>query len=57
MSKQPMTITALPMQKSGESDRDYARRIAAWIRGDDVRTHTDLSEFKTCDFHLAPEKD
>lgn len=56
MAKQAPTITVLPQQLDGESDRDYERRIMAFLNGEDVRTVTDLRDFKTCDFHLAPEK-
>jgi len=55
MTKQAPTITDFPERRSGESDRDYHRRVMAWITGEDVRTKTDLRDFKTCDFHLNRE--
>ncbi len=57
MPKQPPTCIELPEQMPGENDRDYYRRCAAWLRGEDVRTVTDLRDFKTADFTLAPSRD
>jgi len=57
MPKQAVTTTALPERAPGESDREYERRLMAFINGDDVRTKTDLAGFKTADFHFAPERD
>lgn len=54
--KQKPTITELPPRFIYESDAKYDSRIAAWLRGDDVRVKTDLKDFKSCDFTLAPEK-
>ncbi len=55
MAKQQPTLTDLPKQLPGESDRDYDRRLMAFIRGDDIRTHTDLRNFKSADFSLSVE--
>ncbi|WP_162918509.1 hypothetical protein [Taklimakanibacter deserti] len=56
MSKQRPTITTQLEKRPGESDKDHERRVAAFIRGDDVRVKTDLKDWKSCDFTLAPEK-
>lgn len=50
---QAPTLAKLPPRLSGESERDYERRIAAFLRGDDVRTKTDLVDWTGCPpFHL-----
>lgn len=53
MKKQAPTITDIPPRMPGESDRDYEKRLAAFLAGDDVRTRTDLRGWKTCDFSLV----
>lgn len=54
MTKQQATITALPDRKPGESDNAYARRLAAFIRGEDVRSKGDNREFTgSLPFHLS----
>jgi len=55
VSKQAPTVTMPPERLPGEKPRDYERRLQAWIDGEDVRTKTDLSGWKTCDFHLNRE--
>jgi hypothetical protein len=51
--KQTATITDLPERKPGESEKDYSRRLADWVRGEDVRTKTDLRGWTGCPpFHL-----
>jgi hypothetical protein len=60
MTKQAPTLTMdhIPQRMPGESNRAYWRRWMAFISGEDVRTRTDLADFKTADFHLDryPEK-
>jgi hypothetical protein len=55
MTKQSPTTLDLPKQAPGESDRDYERRLMAFIRGDDIRTVTDLRGYKSADFSLSVE--
>lgn len=54
MKKQPPTV---PEQKPGESIKDYEKRVIEWTYADTARSKVDLREFKTCDFHMAPERD
>jgi hypothetical protein len=54
MSKQPDNV---PKQMPGESFKDYDKRVMEWAFKDTVRSKFDLRDFKTCDFHLAPERD
>jgi hypothetical protein len=55
--KQKPTLTGLPPRAPDEGDDAYNRRVAAFLRGDDIGTKTDLRSFKTCDFTLAPERE
>lgn len=52
VKRQAPTMVSLPERLEGESDKSYQRRLAAHIRGDDVRSKGDLREFKTADFSL-----
>lgn len=54
MAKQSITV---PKKLLGESYEAYNKRIAAWTRGEDVRSKVDLRDYKTCDFHMAPERE
>ena len=56
MSKQKSTIAQQLEQRPGESDAAWSKRVRAFINGDDVRVKTDLKDWKSCDFTLAPEK-
>jgi hypothetical protein len=56
MTKQKITITTQLAQRPGESDKDHEKRVAAFLRGDDVRSKGDLKDWKTADFTFAPEK-
>lgn len=56
MKQKPILDPNVLAQRPGESDKDHARRVAAFIRGDDVRVKTDLKDWKTCDFTMAPER-
>lgn len=53
----PRTAT-LPQRRQGESIKDYAKRVEAWQRGEDIpNVQPDLAPFKTADFHLNREED
>jgi hypothetical protein len=56
MAKQRPTTKGIAPRQNGESNDSYDRRIAEWRRGDHDRSKVDMREFKTCDFHLAPEE-
>lgn len=55
--KQKPTTTSLPPRQKGESERDYEKRIVAFLHGDDIRTKGDLKDWKSADFTFAPERD
>lgn len=51
--KQKPTVTDLPAQLPGESDRAYNKRVMAFLHGEDVRTRTDLRDWTgSFPFHL-----
>lgn len=51
--KQKPTVVSLPKRISGETDKQYERRIAAWLSGDDVRSKADNREWTgSSPFHL-----
>lgn len=39
-----------------EIDLADEERLKQFLRGDDIRSKTDLKHLKSADFHLAPEK-
>jgi hypothetical protein len=54
--KQQPTLTSIPERMPGEGARDYERRLAAFLAGEDVRTRTDLRDWTgSLPFHLNRE--
>lgn len=58
MAKQAPTLLTLLEQRPGESDKAYARRLAAFLAGDDVRSKADNRDWTgSPPFHLNREDD
>lgn len=54
MTKQAPTLTDVPEQKPGESNKAYSRRLSAFLAGDDVRSKMDDREWTgSPPFHLS----
>ncbi len=53
-TKRKPTFTCLPKRNEGESDRNYFRRVAAFLSGKDVRSVGDNREWTgSLPFHLS----
>jgi len=54
--KQPMTIIKALERRPGETDKAWAKRVAAYVAGEDVRSKDDMREWTgSPKFHLNKE--
>ena len=57
MQQPTVTMKDFPQQLPGESDKAFAKRVFAFVNGDDIRTKTDLRGWTgSFPFHLDNDK-